>query len=73
MKTKLFKVVAVWLSIILVMLSGCDIFAKKQSFTINDTLEDGHGKKATVILLGGQSNASGCSLDEYLKMNVSEG
>ena len=40
-------------------------------FTINDTLADGQGKKATVILLGGQSNASGCSLDEYLKKNVS--
>lgn len=41
-------------------------------FTVNDTLSDGHGKEATVILLGGQSNASGCSLDEYLKRNVSE-
>ena len=33
------------------------------TFTINDTLPDGNGKEATVILLGGQSNASGCSLD----------
>jgi len=41
------------------------------TFTINDTLSDGNGKEATVILLGGQSNASGCSLDEYLKKNVS--
>lgn len=41
------------------------------TFTINDTLPDGNGKEATVILLGGQSNASGCSLDEYLKKNVS--
>lgn len=37
---------------------------------IKDTLPDGGGKKATVILLGGQSNASGCSRDEYLKKNV---
>ena len=37
---------------------------------IKDTLPDGDGKKATVILLGGQSNASGCSRDEYLKKNV---
>ena len=44
----------------------------KVSFTVNDTLEDGGGKKATVILLGGQSNAAGCSLDSYLKENVSE-
>lgn len=41
------------------------------TFTINDTLPDGNGKGATVILLGGQSNASGCSLDECLKKNVS--
>ncbi len=40
------------------------------TFTINDTLPDGNGKEAMVILLGGQSNASGCSLDEYLQQNV---
>jgi hypothetical protein len=34
-------------------------------------LPDGEGKKATVILLGGQSNASGCTYDEYLQKNVS--
>jgi hypothetical protein len=43
----------------------------KVSFTVEDTLPDGGGKKVTVILLGGQSNASGCSLDEYLQKNVS--
>ena len=43
----------------------------KITFTVTDTLPDGGGKKATVILLGGQSNASGCSLDEYLKKNTS--
>lgn len=41
-------------------------------FTVKDTLPDGNGKKATVILLGGQSNAAGCSRDDYLKMNVTE-
>jgi len=41
------------------------------TFTVKDTLPDGGGKEAFVILLGGQSNASGCSLDEYLKRNVS--
>ena len=41
------------------------------SFNVSDTLPDGEGKEATVILLGGQSNASGCSLDEYLAKNVS--
>ncbi len=40
-------------------------------FTVADTLPDGGGKSATVILLGGQSNASGCSRDDYLKKNVS--
>jgi hypothetical protein len=44
----------------------------KIQFAINDTLSDGAGQKATVILLGGQSNASGCSSDQYLQQNVSE-
>ena len=43
----------------------------KITFTVDDTLPDGEGKEATVILLGGQSNASGCSLDEYLRNKVS--
>ncbi len=42
------------------------------TFTVEDTLPDGEGKTVHVILLGGQSNASGCSLDEYLKKNVAE-
>ena len=42
------------------------------TYTVNDTLEDGAGKSAKVILLGGQSNAAGCSRDDYLKKNVSE-
>lgn len=41
------------------------------SFSVADTLPDGKGREATVILLGGQSNASGCSLDAYLQRNVS--
>jgi len=40
-------------------------------FTVNDTLPDGQGQKATVILLGGQSNASGCSRDDCLQQKVS--
>ena len=51
---------------------GVNVYKDSQiQFTVNDTLPDGQGKKATVILLGGQSNASGCSIDEYLKKNVS--
>lgn len=41
-------------------------------FTMNDTLPDGNGQEAKVILLGGQSNASGCSRVEYLRKNVSD-
>lgn len=47
-------------------------FNHKNHFSVQDTLPSGEGKKATVILLAGQSNASGCSLDEYLRQNVSE-
>ncbi len=51
---------------------GLYIYEDSQmAYTVNDTLPDGQGKKATVILLAGQSNASGCSLDEYLQKNVS--
>jgi len=38
---------------------------------IEDTLPNSNGEKVRVILLGGQSNASGCSHDAYLKKNVS--
>ena len=39
-------------------------------FTINATLPKVNGKSAKVILLAGQSNASGCSATSYLKNNV---
>ena len=42
-----------------------------EEVVIADTLPDGEGKRATVIILGGQSNASGASLDEYLKKTAS--
>ena len=45
---------------------------KPPVYTVADTLPDGNGQRATVILLGGQSNASGCSLVEYLEKNVTE-
>lgn len=41
-------------------------------FTIHDNLEDGNGEKVRVVLLAGQSNASGCSRTDYLESNVSE-
>ena len=37
---------------------------------IRDTLLDGRGKTARVILLAGQSNAAGCSRNSYLKSNL---
>ena len=51
---------------------GASACNKKSAFKIEDTLPKGEGKKATVILLGGQSNASGCSRDDYLQKNVSQ-
>ena len=74
-KKKIILWVALALGVILIGLAG--FFGIKAyldnriTFHIEDTLPDGGGKEATVILLGGQSNASGCSLDEYLKRNVS--
>ena len=34
-------------------------------------MPDGNGKKAKIILIGGQSNAAGTTYDSYLKQNVS--
>lgn len=70
------KIIAI--TLICTVLIGFGVFIgvheyekNKVSFTVQDTLPDGCGKKVKVILLGGQSNASGCSLDEYLQKNVS--
>lgn len=74
-KSKIITIVAV-LSAIVLAVAGCLVWQYYQKnqihFTIKDTLPDGGGKRAKVILLGGQSNASGCSLDKYLESNVSE-
>ena len=40
-------------------------------YPIADTLPDGQGEKVKVILLLGQSNATGCSLTSYLQQGVS--
>lgn len=73
MKKKIITVALICAVIIGIgVLIGVLVYSKnKVTFTVEDTLPDGGGKKVTVILLGGQSNASGCSLDEYLKKNVS--
>lgn len=64
-------------AILLVFLIGVGIVFGVQEYArykkewidlpLADTLVDGEGRRARVILLGGQSNASGCSHDEYLK------
>ena len=41
-------------------------------YEISNTLPDGNGEKVKVILLLGQSNATGCSINEYLKKYVGE-
>jgi hypothetical protein len=43
-----------------------------KEFPEAQNLEDGHGQKAKVIILIGQSNATGCSLTSYLKKNLGE-
>ena len=40
-------------------------------YALPTTLPDGEGKRVKVILLLGQSNATGCGLTEYLKKQVS--
>ena len=77
--TKRRKVVISIISILCILLIGlCVVWGVCESmnnqvvtFVVADTLSDGSGKKAKVIILAGQSNASGCSQDEYLKQNVS--
>lgn len=39
-------------------------------YPLPDSLPDGEGKSLKVILLLGQSNATGCSITEYLKNNI---
>ena len=53
------------------ILFGVTFFKSKKDAPVRDTLNRGWGKEATVILLAGQSNAAGCSRDEYLQKNVS--
>ena len=72
----LMKKAVIVIIILLIAAAGVFAFCKmqndKSAFTVNDTLPDGENRHARVILLGGQSNASGCSRDDYLQKNVSE-
>lgn len=49
-----------------------DSITMNTDFPICDTLPDGERKRVKVILLLGQSNATGCSIVEYLKNNLDE-
>jgi hypothetical protein len=74
MKKQTLVIISIALALVLGLGSIIGLYIYEDSqmvYTVNDTLPDGQGKKATVILLAGQSNASGCSLDEYLERNVS--
>ena len=66
-------IVAICLAVALGCYFGIQYYRENNpTFTVADTLPDGEGKEAAVVLLGGQSNASGCSLDEYLRRNVTD-
>ena len=72
------KIILLLLAAVLAVLVGISVFSVVKHYQaisktgLHDTLPYGFGKKATVILLAGQSNAAGCSRDEYLRQNVSE-
>lgn len=53
---------------------GYDYYAIEMNtdFALSTGLENGEGKPARVVLLIGQSNASGASINEYLKIAVGE-
>ena len=73
-KTKRIIYIAISLLCVAVILLFVFLFSRGRNdadaVTIKDTLIDGAGKEATVIILAGQSNASGASRDEYLRKNV---
>lgn len=78
MKKSLFLLAALLLCFIL---CGCGSSKEAEDTTVvlnmntsypsAETLPEGDGRKTKVILLIGQSNATGCSITEYLKQNIS--
>ena len=83
MKKKLYLVFSISFFLVTIFLIGYEVISNithkdptpsivLRPFTINDNLEDGNGKKATIILLAGQSNAAGVSHNDYLEKNVTE-
>ncbi len=76
MKTKkkiTISVISIFLAVLLVfcVVVGVNHYKAISKTGLQDTIPYGFGKEATVVLLAGQSNAAGCSRDEYLQKNVS--
>lgn len=72
---KIFIALICFMSFILVSCNNEEIdysLNMNYDFPISDTLENGNNQNAKVIILLGQSNASGCSIVEYLFKNTSE-
>ncbi|MBR2442207.1 MAG: hypothetical protein IKB20_04000 [Clostridia bacterium] len=66
MKKSIFSILCAAVLAFTCLLGGC-----KSNFEVKDTLANGKGEKVKVILLAGQSNASGCSQDAYLQQKTS--
>lgn len=79
------KRMILWMLLACLLLCGCGPAGETENtvdttawlnmgltYPVLDCLPDGAGQKAQVILLLGQSNATGCSLTSYLQQGVSE-
>ena len=71
---KRIRVFAILMILCGVMLLGCsnkniNTLNLDFNFTINDNLDDGNGENVKVILLAGQSNATGVAYHSILKDN----
>ncbi len=81
MKNRIFLIAVLLLSLVFVF-CGCQANEEEEDTTVvlnmnteypsPTALPTGNGRKTKVILLIGQSNATGCSITEYLKENISE-
>lgn len=59
------------LAIVLIVSSVVSYYRRLLEIGLSkDVVPNGFGKEAKVIILAGQSNAAGCSRDDYLKKNV---
>ena len=74
---KIKKIATILTAVVLLIVLSYGIFSTLKYYKalsetgLKDSIPNGYGKEAKVIILAGQSNAAGCSRDEYLKKNVS--